>query len=684
MSDSDSDDTDRYHPQLIQGLRRLQGLYPTRQVLSTALGLIMEAHEMAVVESDEDEDQDDEEEGEDEVRSDEELEDAAAEDEGIDDNSGEEAAEAVEEAAAEDDEEANAQEAPEPVNSTAGTAESVNPTEPATEPENDGPTTSHRAQQLQQQQQGEDNVINLDSPSPPKKRKRLSEIAGKVTGTPVARESMIDDDEDNGMTCPICLESWEMSGEHRLVSLKCGHLFGESCIRRWLIESQRQSAVKVCPQCKTKASGRDIRCLYAKRLRAIDRTEEHDMRRELDAERRRCQSLTTELATVKMAHSLTNSKLKSLQLDYERLRQVVRAGGSGRGCFDEDGELKRVINPLTLASHRLYMEKNFEITREPGCRVLLYSAAHSTLIASQKSAQNLFPGFGVRFIDPLSFKPLHFMHTSAQMVRDMAFSESQHLLTLASRDVRLKTFDIRSRLCAAAFSANDKQVWACGFDRNEREHFLYAGDLRGGVCVFDVRFPETILSEFQADDNFSPVINIAAVPAGKVFPNGGFLVCQLSVVKFYEYINETAVATRLNVDGPFLSMQYDPVQETVLFSVRSNAQYPKSRFILGQLDKIDSTPVLQVKATIFGSPATPVMTRATQLGMGENTLVVGYLQDNKQLMMYDVRREERVQTMPVNEIVYDICPVTTSTGTYLAGLTDNKCRIYKINSSTKN
>lgn len=360
------------------------------------------------------------------------------------------------------------------------------------------PTTSRRAEQQ------EDGIINLDSPSPPKKRKRLSNATNNMVGTPVAKASSNEDDEDDGMTCPICLESWEMSGEHRLVSLRCGHLFGESCIRRWLIESQRQSAVKVCPQCKTKAANRDIRCLYAKRVRAIDRTEEHDMRRELEAERRRCQELTTELATVKMSHSLTVNKMNALQLDYDRLRQMVRAGGGCRGAYNDDsGSTLKSISQLP--SHRLYMEKNFEITREPGCRVLLYSAAQSTLIASQKSAQNLFPGYGVRFIDPPSFKPLHFLHTSALLVRDIGFSESQRLLTVASRETRIKTYDVRTRQCSNMFMANEKPLWSCGVDRNEREHFLYAGDLRGGVYVFDMRFPETILSEFQSEGKLTAI-----------------------------------------------------------------------------------------------------------------------------------------------------------------------------------
>ncbi|XP_016966072.1 E3 ubiquitin-protein ligase RFWD3 [Drosophila biarmipes] len=537
------------------------------------------------------------------------------------------------------------------------------------------PSTSRR-------NQGEEpGVISLDTPSPPKKRKRLSAAADKSLKKSPEGKPTIVEDEDDGLTCPICLDSWEMSGEHRLVSLRCGHLFGESCIRRWLNESQRQSSVKVCPQCKTKATFRDIRHLYAKRIQMLDT----DIREQLEAERRRTQTLTTELATAKLAHTLTAEKLMLLQKDNERLKELVRAGG-GRGAFGGDadgcGGQKGIHQ---LAMHRLYMEKNFEITREPGCRVLLYSAKHSMLVASQKSAQNLFPGYGVRFIDPPSFKPLHFLHTSALLVRDIAFSESQHLLTVASREPKIKIFDIRTRLCSSMFTAHDKMLWSCALDRNEREHFLYGGDLRGGVYIYDLRFPENILCEFQAEDNFSPVIHIVPVPPNKTFISGGFLVCQLTALTFYEYAaaNDTAVPTRLNVEGPFLSMQYDAVQDTVLISARSNPTSPQSRFILGRMDKMDGTPVLKVKATIFGSKATPIMTRPTQLGVEDNTLVVGYLQDSKQLMMHDVRREERVQTMPVNEVVYDICPVATQAGSYLAALTDNKCRVYKVNSSKR-
>lgn len=52
-------------------------------------------------------------------------------------------------------------------------------------------------------------------------------------------------DEGDGETCSICFEPWTTSGEHRLATLRCGHLFGYTCIDRW-VKGQGQGAK--CPQ----------------------------------------------------------------------------------------------------------------------------------------------------------------------------------------------------------------------------------------------------------------------------------------------------------------------------------------------------------------------------------------------------------------------------------------------------
>ncbi|XP_033161815.1 E3 ubiquitin-protein ligase rnf8-B isoform X1 [Drosophila mauritiana] len=54
-------------------------------------------------------------------------------------------------------------------------------------------------------------------------------------------------------SCCICLDPWEAKDHHRLVSLNCGHLFGEMCIRTHLKHAN------MCPICRKKAIERDVR-----------------------------------------------------------------------------------------------------------------------------------------------------------------------------------------------------------------------------------------------------------------------------------------------------------------------------------------------------------------------------------------------------------------------------------------
>ena len=110
--------------------------------------------------------------------------------------------------------------------------------------ENNDPSTSsiHIEHQVQ-----DDNDFE-----PPKRRRSSSKSKN---------DSLLEAD-DEAECCPICFERWENSGSHRLASLKCGHLFGQSCLEKWL-----QGKGGKCPKCNSKATKKDIRVIYAKTLR---------------------------------------------------------------------------------------------------------------------------------------------------------------------------------------------------------------------------------------------------------------------------------------------------------------------------------------------------------------------------------------------------------------------------------
>lgn len=55
------------------------------------------------------------------------------------------------------------------------------------------------------------------------------------------------------------MEVWTATGNHRIVSIKCGHLFGKNCIEKWIARKPKESK---CPQCNNPCSKRDIRQIY--------------------------------------------------------------------------------------------------------------------------------------------------------------------------------------------------------------------------------------------------------------------------------------------------------------------------------------------------------------------------------------------------------------------------------------
>jgi hypothetical protein len=78
-------------------------------------------------------------------------------------------------------------------------------------------------------------------------------------------------DEDNAPSstgtseCTICMEPFSVSGKHRVVALRCGHLFGRGCITSW-IDSKSNAG---CPLCKEKVRKRDLRNIYSVTVTAV-------------------------------------------------------------------------------------------------------------------------------------------------------------------------------------------------------------------------------------------------------------------------------------------------------------------------------------------------------------------------------------------------------------------------------
>jgi hypothetical protein len=124
--------------------------------------------------------------------------------------------------------------------------------------------------------------------------------------------------------CPICFDAWTTNGTHRVVSLKCGHLFGQHCITRWI---GRSSA---CPSCKARASTRDVRPIYASLIQALDSSELEELRdhrkktlRSLEKLRKEVQDMRERFARDALILECTRKDLCVKSEETQRLKTEV-------------------------------------------------------------------------------------------------------------------------------------------------------------------------------------------------------------------------------------------------------------------------------------------------------------------------------------------------------------------------
>ncbi|XP_037041271.1 E3 ubiquitin-protein ligase RFWD3 [Bradysia coprophila] len=494
--------------------------------------------------------------------------------------------------------------------------------------------------------------------TPSRKRTRKSQL---TEATP--KKPKICENDDDGSICPICLDNWDTDGVHRLVSLKCGHLFGDSCIRRWIQENN-----KCCPSCKKKATRNEIRPIYANKVIATDTTEINEYKKLLEKEQQATKMHRDEIDTLRFQLKLQRDTVHKLEQDLAELKKSAI-------------NLSNSVTSTRPKSYKLFMEKNIEISRDGGCKVMVHGKRIKSLMITQKSTQSLFPGYGIRFIDSTTFRPSNeFLHASTKQMRDLCLdNDDDHLLT-TSLDKGAKLFSVQQRRVVSTFSPDDQSFWAAAFDC-DRPKFVYLGAERGGsTFIYDIRNPQTFVQELKAEDDKSPIIKICPMPSRDDFPFGGFFVCKLSSVWFYEFdAAQQTIGTKLAVDGPFISMSYEAQTQHIVISARPTSNHRKSRFIVAELMKVEDSTHIRIWGTCLGSTVQSAMRRSAQIRIDDkNSIVAAYLEDTKSLCTWTAPNCARMTTASLGDPVVDLCPIYSSVNTYLTALSDNRCRVYKL------
>ncbi|KAM7540836.1 hypothetical protein Aperf_G00000044911 [Anoplocephala perfoliata] len=503
---------------------------------------------------------------------------------------------------------------------------------------------------------------------------------------------------DESATCMICFEPWTTSGPHRICCLKCGHLFGKSCITRWIISSRPKQGT--CPQCNAKATVKDLRILYCKKIKAEDTTDLDRALQDLEAERNLRRKAELELSECRFKLQLACSDAENLREELTSLKAVASAV--------EINQLPSKRLKLADSDARGYsLARSLLISQAGQCRVMAFYDYIHLLCISQPSTNPIFRGFGIKKVQSEETRQIKYIHLHSQPIRDLAFHPEQQdaIVASASMDKSLKLTSllvdqvVQTYQCAAP-------IWSCCWS-SPSPNYLFAGCGNGSVYHFDIRITSRPVSMFTISaSSMAPVIALQYIPPdphNPAFPSGGLLAGQLDQVAFLEEIL-TATDTQedwhyrsypLPLEGSLVSLSsLHDERGLFLASYRPSSRVPRVRHLCTRLRGLGTATSSQQEqpghgydcasvANLYGGTQMRMLARAHlfRQEQSEQILAASGDDDAGGALIWECGSGSRIQTLSVSNgpaPVVDVCAFNN--GNNLALLTEYKVDIFKLSS----
>ncbi|KAM0938826.1 putative transcription factor WD40-like family [Dioscorea sansibarensis] len=291
--------------------------------------------------------------------------------------------------------------------------------------------------------------------------------------------------------CPVCYEPWTSEGPHRVCCILCGHVYGRSCLEKWVERRGRNNAK--CPQCSRQFRKKDIINLFA----PVIGVQHQNLYKELRALREKNVILMLEKA--QLMEELKNEKKKACL-------EHTKSGSAQRRLFDYYSRQcnlpARFFSEHHILSHNPGGSDNIHFSfvfknewMVDGARVLGIDAASEMVFVSGKTTslggEHLLSKISVlapNEIEKIQLPP----NTGA--VRDLCILPGS-LTLIASIGKKLSLFSTRSNQVVLKYDL-PVPVWSCSHDAND-SNYIYAGLQNGMVFVFDLRQTERCVASLE-------------------------------------------------------------------------------------------------------------------------------------------------------------------------------------------
>ncbi|KAG6769764.1 hypothetical protein POTOM_025425 [Populus tomentosa] len=307
---------------------------------------------------------------------------------------------------------------------------------------------------------------------------------GDDAGGESSQNSQWNRSEFDGLFCPICMEAWTNEGDHHICCLPCGHLFGLSCIEKWL---RQRGRLAKCPQCNRKGTLRDIRKLFVPRIAVVD--EESQKRIRFLEEK--CASLVTKDVDLCKKESEWKRREAALQLEVQK-------------CKERTIYLEHLLGDLQSRPSGLATAYRGSQGHEFGNSIYsdFYRQGSSSCFMLQVQQYLLSPALWFSLLWPITRE----LRVDGARLFDV--DASGKILLLVRRVPMMGGSHVLTKAAA----------WSCSWDLN-CSHYVYAGLQNGSLLVFDMRITGSPV-ESRLGHTTNPIHTVQSLQHISTLPSG--------------------------------------------------------------------------------------------------------------------------------------------------------------------
>lgn len=511
-----------------------------------------------------------------------------------------------------------------------------------------------------------------------------------------------DDDgaEETNSSCTICMEEWTIGSEHRLCCLKCGHLFGRSCIERWIKEKAAQAK---CPTCNKPAKKGDIRDLWCKAIKAFDNTELTHLQQTLNNERKlrktdsavifsqnlKIEVLHNQLDTLKKTIIDRDKKIARMELVLSKIykAQAERASESGGaealGMMDIDLPcLEELSNDVIIEPKEIkgafHMKESVESSPSGGCRSIALCPVSKVILVSQpapNTARSIFGGYGLKKYLTYDTTLREFIPLHSKIITSIQLKPLGDLILTSSQDKKVKLTSIHNNTCVQDYVCQYEPTCVAWSAHRDQQFYVAFGNCH--VALYDQRNTSEFIHQTTHRIAGTRLLSIAATTDSQSlhgllvndFKGSQFL--EVSPESAYDYENidrslEHLPSHSLPFDGTMGTVDFHKPTNLALITTRKTALAPNSTHNLVKIEKVqdeDGEGIMQDRVgcrrvrTFTGGKSADSFSQSRILRhptVSDSVLVSATDNDARGIKLWDVSDNTEYQSIRTNAFIRDV------------------------------